>query len=155
MINKIAPKTRLEILSLYMMYWVDNWGKNRASFDEWFYIFHSHLIPGTVEYAKKRATNCFYCHREFRLNNTYQLYTDCYKIPGEPDRVVIICSECNRRTTNQTANALLNNMVMASLRGKYFWGYHGEKLEFIISQVGKIASDTLHKTGPLVYYCKF
>ena len=72
----------------------------------------------------------------------------------ETEKYVICCYDCNQRKSNQTAEHLLNHMIKASLKGKSFWGYSGKQLNFIKGQMEKIVNDTLHNTGPRVYYFK-
>lgn len=139
-----------------MAFWVDNYPTCAWSFETYMRKRYSHVIPGTIEYAKKAATHCFYCNRQFTAEKSFKASVDHYQPQslGNTERFVICCVDCNNRKADMAPDVLVSKMTNAHLRGKEMWGYHGKKLKFIAKQIQTITNDMLYNMGPRIYYLK-
>ena len=156
MISQADPFERLKALSAYMDRWVNEWPKPKLSFTEFVWRKFPHIIPGTVDHAKRIATHCFYCNRQYTAEKNFQASVDHY-LPqslGATEKYVICCVDCNGRKGATPPDLLVSQMTNAQLRGNTMWGYHGKKLKFIAKQIHTITNDMIYNMGPKIYYFK-
>lgn len=152
----VDPLTRLNILKIYMAFWIDRYPRCVWSFETFMERRYRHVIPGTIQHARSVATHCFYCNRKFTNEKNFKASIDHY-LPqsiGNTERYVICCVDCNSRKSDTSPEALISMFTNAYLRNKIMWGYHGKKLRYITQQIQKITHEMLYNIGPSIYYVK-
>jgi hypothetical protein len=156
LVHNVKPALRLQLLHAYICWRIDQWPQKVVIFEDWFVQRFSHLIPGTIEHARKVATRCFYCNSEFTTDKLRIPTSDHYdpKSKGFTDKYVICCFDCNNRKANINPEVLLSKMSSAIAYNKEMWGYTGKKLRFIHGQFDKVFKDRINGTGPVIYYFK-
>jgi len=161
MISQADPIDRLNVLSIYMNRWIDEWPKPKYRFNEFFKNKYPQFIPGTVENARMIATHCFYCNSMLVKNNGQGNHPNRASIDhylpqskGKTERYVICCAQCNTNKGNVSPSVLVSRITQAHLKGNAMWGFHGKKLKFIADQIQKITNDMLYNMGPRIYYFK-
>lgn len=150
------PAIRLQMLHAYICWSVDQWPRKVIVYDAWLVQRYPHLIPGTIEHAKKVATRCYYCNTEFTTDKL-RIPTHDHHYPqseGYTDKHVICCFDCNNRKANIKPEVLQSKINSAVTYNREFWGYSGKKLKFIAGQFDKIFRDRINGTGPTIYYFK-
>lgn len=156
MISQIDPITRLDLLREYMGKLIDKWPTRIIDFDQWLHNSHSHLIPGTIRYARANATHCFYCGRCFKGKQEI-LATIDHWVPqskGKTERFVICCSHCNNHKGDSTPTAFIKRITNAEMKGLPLFGYHGKTLKTLFEAAHTIANNIHYNTGPKIFYIK-
>lgn len=153
------PFRRLQILSEYMVVFIDEWPLYKYSFNDYIHRYHSHEIPDTPDYYKVNATHCFYCND--RLIDSRKNYGDVKratvdhyqpKSKEKTTRYVICCAECNCKKDSIMPDQVVSKLTLAMIRGRPYMGFTGDKLKHVMNQFQIISNDLLYNTGPRVYY---
>lgn len=155
MISAIDPITRLNLLKEYMGKKIDRWPVPTFDFEQFLYNNYSHLIPGTVRYAKENATHCFYCGRRFTSKQPNMMATMDHWVPkskGHTDRFVICCGHCNSHKGDTTPEKFVKRITSAELKGLSVFGFTGKELNKLFKAVHEISNNINYNIGPRVFY---